>query len=292
MLTSSASLSAQQLSRQLTIGTLIASDLRVIRSPVGNMLVLTGTDGPLVVGPPEPELIVRARRLLSALRTPRPKYALIIASDSAVRRRDGGWGRAGALAMMQEGARLRMRFTAPDTTLPADIPTIGFSDVLQLSVDSEEIHIVHQPAGFSDTDVSVHFEVRHVMYLGNLFTTDGYPSIDVLRGGTIGGLIQASSKILDMFSPHPEVIKVIVPGRGPLANLPELRAYRDMLLRTRERVDSLLKVTGDNIPKVVAAHPTRDYDARWGHGAVTPDRFVEMVGASLAADRKRNTANQ
>ena len=35
---------------------------------------------------------------------------------------------------------------------------------------------------------------------------------------------------------------------------------------------------------VVASKPTAGYDARWGHGAVSADTFVQMVYESLTAD--------
>jgi hypothetical protein len=34
--------------------------------------------------------------------------------------------------------------------------------------------------------------------------------------------------------------------------------------------------------EVVAAAPTKDFDAKWGSGYVTPDVFTKMVFSSLA----------
>jgi len=145
----------------------------------------------------------------------------------------------------------------------------------------DEIHMVHQLAGFSDADFSAHFERSHLLYLGALFTTDGYPEIDLEHGGTLAGMIRAADGFLEMFGGSPNAVHPIVPGRGPLATIADLRAYRDMLAAVRDRVQPMVK-DGKTLAEVVAAHPTARFDARWGHGPVKPDAFVGMVYRSLS----------
>ncbi|MGH7717292.1 MAG: hypothetical protein ACREON_00400 [Gemmatimonadaceae bacterium] len=249
------------------------------------MLVLVGKDGPFIVGVQSPSLVARARKLLSSLRATRAMYALIISGDSALERGDGGWGKAGAVTIAHERIRIMMRFAPANAPMVGDLPVIGFSEVFQLATNDDEIHAVHQPAGFSDADVSVHFEERQFVYLGNLFTNDGYPVIDVTRGGSIAGLIQASEKFLEMFGGDPKLIEPIVPGRGALATISDLRAYRDMLVAVRNRIEPLLR-SGRTVEDVVAFKPTAAFDARWGRGLVTADRFVAMVYSSLSSALK------
>ena len=54
--------------------------------------------------------------------------------------------------------------------------------------------------------------------------------------------------------------------------------YRDMVTIIRDRVRAM-KARGMSLDEVVAARPTRDYDARWGvtTGSWTTDMFVEAV---------------
>jgi cyclase len=42
-----------------------------------------------------------------------------------------------------------------------------------------------------------------------------------------------------------------------------------------------LVAAGKTMDEAVAAAPTKDFDAEWGRGYVSPDVFVRMVFASL-----------
>jgi hypothetical protein len=43
-----------------------------------------------------------------------------------------------------------------------------------------------------------------------------------------------------------------------------------------DRVQALVK-SGNTLPDVLAAKPTAEFDAKWGHGPVTAEQFVTMV---------------
>ncbi len=79
----------------------------------GNMVVLVGADGPLIVGPQAPSLVAQAHALLRALGAGHARYVLVTAGeralDSAIEHADGGWGREGALTIAHEGIRSRIR---------------------------------------------------------------------------------------------------------------------------------------------------------------------------------------
>jgi len=60
----------------------------------------------------------------------------------------------------------------------------------------------------------------------------------------------------------------------------ELREYRDMLASVRDRVQPMVSA-GKSDAEIVAAHPTSAFDAKWGHGRVSPARFVTLVAQSL-----------
>jgi hypothetical protein len=60
-----------------------------------------------------------------------------------------------------------------------------------------------------------------------------------------------------------------------------LQDYRDMLVQVRQRIKDLV-AAGKTMDEVVAAVPTKDFDARWASGYVTPEVFTRMVFSSLA----------
>lgn len=257
----------------------VAPDAYLISHAKGNSVLLLGVDGPLYVGPPDADVIGQARGFLSSRSLPAVRYAIIMAADSALLRGDGSLGKKGALSIVHENIRARMRLKASKAD-PATIPQWGYSEVIQVSLNGDEIHAVHQPAGFSDADAIVHFENRAFLYMGNLFTTDGYPAIDVARGGSISGLIRATEQFIKMFENSPERIEPIIPGRGPIATIQDLRTYVTMLTTIRGQLEPMVR-SGTPVHEVVGSQPTREFDTRWGKGPITPAAFTKMVYESL-----------
>ena len=258
----------------------IARGVYLFSEPAANVLVMPGKDGILVVGEPGPSLGPSIRALLDSLRASGPTYVLVTSGGRAAEQVDVTWAKGEARIIAHEAIRKRMMIA--DSGVRKLTPSFGFSELLQIAINEDEVHAVHQPAGFSDSDLSVHFHVREFVYLGNLFTTDGYPSIDLERGGSVNGLIQSIGRFLDMFGGTPALMEPIVPGRGPLATTAELRAYHHMLVAVHQRVEKLV-AAGKTIQEVISSRPTQAFDARWGHGQINPETFVGMVYRSIAS---------
>lgn len=266
----------------------IAPGLFVLSAAGGNALVYVAPEGSFVVAPPSEDLLAAITSFVRTRPAPPVRWAIVISARDALEKGDGGWGSRGVNAVAHESIRYGMQgLTQRQATaghhggsLPDNFPAVGFSEVIQIAFGGEEIHAVHHP-GFSDADASIHFEHASSMYFGGLFTNDGYPDIDIERGGSIDLLIENASLFLSLFGGAPHQIEPIVPGRGPVATLEDLRVYRDMLQAVRERVAALI-AEGRSIEEAVAAKPTASYDARWGSGPITPDEFTRLVYRSLA----------
>jgi len=70
---------------------------------------------------------------------------------------------------------------------------------------------------------------------------------------------------------------IVVPGRSnPVSNKAELSAYRDMTVAIRDNV-AKLKKQERSLDEIIAAKPTRAFDAKWGQFFVTPDLFTRLV---------------
>jgi cyclase len=76
----------------------------------------------------------------------------------------------------------------------------------------------------------------------------------------------------------------IIPGHGPLGDRAALQTYRTMLATVRDRIKQAV-AAGQTLPQVQAAKPSAEFDAVWGKGSITPERFVEIVYTDLAAKR-------
>lgn len=262
--------------------------------PTANLLLYGGADGSVVVGVQEPGLVAAARETIRARGLRPVRYALLTEDDSAAGYGDGGWGPGGAVTLAHEMFQLRMdRRVRPrrgtGVPLPAGtaLPALSFSQVVQVYLDGEEVHFIHERPGYTNSDVIVHFEQAGLVYLSNAFTTDGYPPVDTARGGNVAGMIATADFFLNTFPHNPGKVEPVVPGRGPVADMAGLREYRDMLVTVRDRVQAL-RAAGKSVDEVVAAKPTADLDARWGRGPVPPDAFVASVYQSLVRAERRS----
>jgi len=253
--------------------TVLGPGLHLLSVPRGNLVVRIGAKESFVAGAQRPELVSAARALLAAQHAPPVRFALAMASEDATREGDGGWSASGAVSLAHELARARMMRGGV-----AALPSMGFSEVVQLGLSGDEAHVVHQPAGYSDADAIVHLEAEGVLLLGADYASDGYPDLDLAAGGSFDGLV----KTIDTFTRNfGQTRAQFVPLRGAATNGTALREYRDMLVAVRDRIAKLV-AGGATERDVVAAKPTAAFDARWGHGPVSGDRFAAMAFRSLA----------
>jgi|SRR5579859_82204 len=270
-------------SAQETLGiTEITPNVVVFATRAGNVIALVGPDGALLIGTPSADSTERISDEL-AKRTKSPvRYVVIAPGNPAQSEGDAGWGRRGAFVAMQEKAleRIGGHVMGASPPLPerfvklgVDRPHVAFSEVLTFDLNGDAVHIVRQTPGYSDADALVHFHAAKLVYLGEVFPGDGYPAIDAEHGGTLDGLV----KMIDGWTDpgfH------VVPARGEVTNGAGLKAFHDMVIAVRKRVQQSIDA-GKTESQVVAEHPTVEFDAKWGPGRVQPDTFVQEVYRSL-----------
>jgi cyclase len=169
----------------------------------------------------------------------------------------------------------------PEVLWPNDeyfLPTKDFS------FNGEAVIVYHVPAAHTDGDSLVHFRRSDVLATGDVFTPGRYPVIDLERGGSIQGLIDAVNQILRITVPlkYQEAGTYVIPGHGRLCDEADVVEFRDMVTIVRDRVRDL-KSKGMTLDRVKAARPTRDYDTEYD--APAADVFVEAVYKSLDAKK-------
>jgi glyoxylase-like metal-dependent hydrolase (beta-lactamase superfamily II) len=179
------------------------------------------------------------------------------------------------------------RMTAPDGGRPPSpfgmLPTdTYFGSKKDLFFNDEGIRIVHPKYAHTDGDSMVFFRRSDVISTGDIFTTTGYPIIDLAHGGGIQGEIDALNQVLEMVIParNEEAGTYIIPGHGRLCDAADVAYYRDMVTIIRDRIFDMKK-KGMTLSQVQAARPARDYDPRWGAIAGSTATFVEAVYTSL-----------
>jgi cyclase len=200
---------------------------------------------------------------------------------------------AGVGAQIYAQDNVLKRMSAP-TGVQASVPfgswpTETFvSGRKQLFFNGEPVEIIHQPAAHTDGDSLVVFRRSDVVVTGDIFVTTSFPFIDLERGGSIQGEIDALNNIMEIAVPglQDEGGTYIIPGHGRICDQPDLLEYRDMVTIIRDRVQAAIK-KGMTLEQVKAAGLTKDYDGRYGAktGPGSGEMFVEAIYMSLAAKK-------
>ena len=258
----------------------------VFATRTGNVVASVGPDGALLIGTPSADSTERIGSEL-AKRTKSPvRYVVIAPEDPALSEGDAGWGRRGAFVAMQEKAMERVggHVMGPPKPLSerfvklgVDIPRISFSEVMSFDLNGEAVHIVRQRPGYSDADALVHFHVAKLVYWGEVFPGDGYPTIDATQKGTLDGLLR-------MLEGWTDPVFHVVPARGEVTNGASVKIFRDMIATVRDHVQHSIDA-GRTESEVIAEHHTAEFDAKWGHGRVPPDAFVREIYRALKAEK-------
>jgi glyoxylase-like metal-dependent hydrolase (beta-lactamase superfamily II) len=175
---------------------------------------------------------------------------------------------------------------APFGMLPTNT-YYGASTKLSHFFNGDGVRMVHMPAAQSEGATIVQFTRSDVIVTGDFFSQTTYPMIDLERGGSIDGVINALNYVLDLAVPEfrTEGGTMIIPAYGRLSDSADVGYYRDMVTIIRNNIQEMI-TRGMSLRQIHAARPTRAYDARFGadSGPWTTDMFVEAVYRSLAGN--------
>lgn len=256
--------------------------LTMLSGPGGNVVVLHGTDGKIVVDSFVQTAWDKLNQTLDGMGNARITALIDTHWHFDHADNNANFRQAGASIVAHQNTRKRltethellgMRFTpAP----PDALPTQTFKDTHTLSANGEQVALGYIPPSHTDTDIYIRFSRGNVLHLGDVFFNGIYPFIDAGTGGSINGMIRAADMALKMTDANTKV----VPGHGPLADRAALTKFRDMLVTVRDRVQKL-KTAGRKLEEVVAENPTKDLDPTWGKGFMPPQAFVGIVYNTL-----------
>jgi glyoxylase-like metal-dependent hydrolase (beta-lactamase superfamily II) len=124
----------------------------------------------------------------------------------------------------------------------------------------------------TDGDLAVVFKESNVIAAGGAVSSDGWPVIDYKTGGWIGGLVNGLRDLVRMCDANTRV----VPANGPVIGKADLEAQLKMYETISQRMNQLLR-KGMGPDEVLAAQPTKEFDAKWGE----PTKFVTLAFESL-----------
>ena len=264
--------------------TKLRDNIHLLSGPGGNMVVLSGTDGKVLVDSSFSGVGPKIKSAMDGFGGPPLK--MLINTHWHFDHTDGNEAmhEAGAVILAHENTRKRL-------STPQDIAAFGmhfdaapagawpqqtFADGTKLYFNGEELSLAHFSPAHTDSDIYVRYEKGNVLHMGDVWFNGTYPFFDASTGGNIDGMIAGTARGLGLADADTK----IVPGHGPVGDKAALAKHNDMLVAVRDRVHAL-KAAGKSLQEAVAAKPTADLDATWGKGMVSGDFITTLVYSTL-----------
>lgn len=262
--------------------TSLGPNLTLLAGPGGNVVVLNGGDGKVVVDTFVQPAFTALNTELGKLGN--QKLATVINTHWHFDHSDNNEAlrKAGAGVVAHDNTKKRMAEShvlmgSKIPPSPAEaLPTVTFSVTRRVDANGESLMLGKIPNAHTDTDIYIKFQKANVLHLGDVFFNGMYPFIDATTGGSINGMIDG----VNFSMKQADATTKIVPGHGPLGDLKSLTAFRDMLVASRDSV-AKLKKSGQTLQQVIAAAPTKDLDPMWGKGFFPPNDYVALVYNTL-----------
>jgi glyoxylase-like metal-dependent hydrolase (beta-lactamase superfamily II) len=259
----------------------LRSSISILEGSGGNIAVLTGPDGKVLV---DGGIGISHARLTDALAAlgGEPITHLINTHWHFDHTDGNAWlHAAGAKIIAQDNTRKHLSgvqrvedwdynfLPSPAGAIPSEV----FANEHSLKLNGASIGLKYYGPAHTDGDISVAFAEANIVHVGDTYWNGIYPFIDYSTGGSIDGMIAASDANLAATTND----TIIIPGHGsPVSNRSELQEWRDMLVAVRDNV-AKLKREGRTRDETVAAKPTAAFDAKWGQFVIDPGFFTRLV---------------
>ncbi len=258
----------------------LRNNVSLVSGSGGNVLVLPGSDGTLVIDSGLATSKAQMSRALQSISSGPLRY--LINTHWHFDHTDGNaWmHEAGATIFAHEKTLDRMRhrqfipeFEGVYPPSPSGaLPTVTFDHTKMLQANGQEITLTRYTPAHTDTDISVFLRDADVLHAGDSFFSRFYPFIDYNSGGNIDGMIEACRETLALIGPS----TIVVGGHGPAGGRADVLAFEQMLAEVRGKV-AALKGSGASAKEVIASKPSASFDAKWGNGFISPDLFTWLV---------------
>jgi cyclase len=268
---------------------LVANNLYMLKGSGGNIGVLIGNDGTLMI---DDQFAPLSNKINGAIKTLSAGEIKFLINTHLHGDHSGGndnFKKMGVTILAQDQVRERMtketvnRMNEKVPPREKDaLPDITFADKLNLHINDEDIELIHFDPGHTDGDVIVHFKKADVYHMGDMFVTYGYPFIDVSSGGSVNGMISSLDKVLALMDDHAKVI----PGHGEVSTKADVKMFRDRLADIRDQVAAALK-KGKKKEDLANLGITDKYEAEWGKGFLKGKDFVMLVADNLVIASKK-----
>jgi len=254
--------------------TKLTDNLTLITGAGGNIVVLSQPDGLLLVNGSLPESAGDLGKFLSDQFKGQP-VKVLFNTDWHLDHTGSNemFKQAGAKILAHENTKLWIGadfYSEWDKRTykprPAEaLPTDTFYTSGKITFGKEPVEYGYMPQAHTDGDIYVFFPSQNVLVTGDVVTVGQYPVLDYVTGGWIGGMQTALTDLVKVAKADTRSI----PGTGPVLTRADIQAESEMMNTMRERLVNLMR-QGMGPSDMIAAQPSKEFDAKWGK----PDVFI------------------
>ena len=143
---------------------------------------------------------------------------------------------------------------------------------MRFHLNGQTVKLMHFGPVHTTCDTAVFFREAKVPLIGDVFSNADYPFIDADEGGTLDGLITLCESVLAVINDD----STVVPGHGVAATQAHLMRYTQDLAVIRDRIAAQVKA-GMDLSDIIAAEPSKEFDARYGDETILINRAVKSL---------------
>ncbi|MFT7525942.1 MAG: cyclase [Arenicella sp.] len=264
----------------------LADGMFVMFGVGGNILVSVGDDGTMIVDDQFPQMMPKIQAALSELGSDNVDYVLNTHWHFDHAQGNLALGKGATTIVSQSNSRSMMLedhlvnfgpMAYQQKAYPKHaLADITFDSSMVIHFNNQKIDLMHYGAAHTTGDAAIWFRGHNVIHIGDVYNNSGYPFIDVDNGGRLRGIIDFCRKVYDQIDEK----TIVVPGHGPVADRVKLGRYIEVLTILESRVQKLID-QGKDLEAIIAAKPSRDFDAEFKVPELVVNVFLDRVYASL-----------
>ncbi len=262
----------------------VADNIYMLKGSGGNIGVITGDDGVLIVDNQFAPLAPKIKAAIAEISEKPIKYVINTHWHGDHMGGNEVFGAAGSIIIAHDNVRTRLstdQFMAhQQRAVPASPevawPIVTFSDEITYYFNDEEIFVRHAPPAHTDGDVAIYFKNANVIHMGDAFVRYGYPFVDISSGGSVTGMSKNLEEIIDLINDN----TVVIPGHGELSSRQDMIEFRDILndivAGVKKGIDE-----GMTLEQLQSSEIASKYDQQWGGGFIKGKDFITFTHQSL-----------
>ncbi len=261
----------------------LADNIYMLAGSGGNMGLLTGPEGNLLIDDQFAPLSEKIKGAIAALNTGPIRFVINTHLHGDHSGGNENFKKLGVTLIAHDNVRTRMMKESVgrqgQTIPPRDKeawPMVTFENKLSIHLNGQDIDLLHLDRGHTDGDVVIYFRTANILHTGDAFVRYGYPIVDVRNGGGFIQFVHQLQQIHDLANDQ----TTIIPGHGGIATRADVKALYDKLADIRDQVAAALK-KGTKVEDIPALGITDKYEAELGKGFIKGKDFVLLVAEQM-----------